>query len=166
VLDGVDPTSYDGRVEAGAAVDVALGGSISRFLVLYGEVLAIDTIGLMQAHYGAAGIGPGVAVWLPHGTYVSASAMKIWMSESRWIPNHTGSSEREWVAIGTGYGSSFAIGKDLGSTRWSNDVRKSVALHGFIGRLSCTSACVESGDMKPTPWTTRGAMLSASITFH
>lgn len=164
LFDGVGSSSSDG-VHGAAGFDLALGASLGRSLVVYGEVFAFDNIGFMQAHYAATGVGPGIAVWLPHQAFIGVSAMRLWMSESNWIPNSSGSSKREWDAIGKGFGASAVIGREW-RTRRSANLTSGLALHGFIGRLRCASGCTELDDMRPSAWTTRGAMLAASFTFN
>jgi hypothetical protein len=164
MFEGVGSSSGE-RLRGGIGIDVALGASLTKSLVLYGEMFAVDEIAIMSSHHGAVALGPGIAIWLPYGTYVSASAMRIWVSESEWIPNRMGSSAREWVANGKGFGSSFAVGKDVKPARW-NSARMGFALHGLLGRMSCARECSDPVEPRPSKWTTRGGMLSMSITFN
>ena len=87
------------------------------------------------------------------------------MSQSNWIPNSSGSSERDWDAFGKGYGASAVIGKEWRS-KFSAKLTCGLGLHGFVGRLRCASGCTDPDDMRSSSWTTRGAMLAASITFN
>jgi hypothetical protein len=163
MFDGIASPS-SGNASPAAGFDLALGGSLTRKLVVYGEVFAFDNVAIMHAHYAATGLGPGLAVWLPHDAYISASVTRLWMSQSKWIPNSTGSSDRDWDAFGKGYGASFAIGKEWGTKR--EDVTAGLALQGFVGRLRCASGCSDPDEMRPSAWSTRGAMLAVSATFN
>jgi hypothetical protein len=146
---------------AGMALGMALGGSITPHLVLYGEFVASVAMEPSQKVNGHSqtlsgydvtlfGIGPGVAYYfLPGNLYLSGSLLFSQLSESD-NGSSNNSSNNSIDLTNMGIGASFMVGKEWWvSTDWGL---------GVAGMLHLAS-------MKMKDWDARATAEAISILF-
>ena len=146
----------------GGGFGLAIGGAISRSLVIYGEVFDDVAVGPSitengqnlgtagsNTSAGVIGFGPGLAYFFPSDLYLSATFAASQISIEQ--------NNQQIGKSGTGFGISAMIGKQW----WVSDGwGLGIAAQFFGGSIP------DSSSSNSSTWATGGAMLAFSATYH
>jgi hypothetical protein len=152
----------------GGALGIALGYSISPNVVLYGEVFdnvalsptieqgATETETSDDTAFGLVGIGPGIAVYLPHNFYLSST-----VAFARLVVDPDTGEDDDEGRTDLGVAVTAAVGKEWWvSSNWG----LGVALQLYGGAMKDGDAENEDGD--DLTWAAGGALLAFSATLN
>jgi hypothetical protein len=160
-----DDTSARG---SGASFGIAIGYALTRNVILYGEVFDNISIGPTiesgtrevetdtDTAFGVIGIGPGIAIYLPHNFYISST-----LAFSRLVIDPDTDVDDDEGATDVGLGLTAAVGKEWWvSSNWG----LGLALQLYGGGMRDGDAETEDGE--DVVWGAGGLMLAFSATLN
>lgn len=164
VADDAAETSVSG---AGGALGIALGYAIAPNVILYGEIF--DNIALSptienevmetelsdETAFGLVGIGPGIAVYLPHNFYLSST-----VAFARLVIDPDTEEDDDEATSDLGVAVTAAVGKEWWvSKNWG----LGLALQLYGGAMKDGA---EEDEGEDVTWSAGGALLAFSATLN
>jgi hypothetical protein len=152
----------------GAGFALAMGAAIAPNVIIYGEIFDNISIGPTvesgeleveksdDTAFGVVGIGPGIAVYLPHNIYLSST-----LAFSRLVVDPDTGADDDEATSDLGLGLTAAVGKEWWvSSNWG----LGAALQLYAGGMKDGDAQTEEGD--DVVWGAAGLMLAFSATLN
>jgi opacity protein-like surface antigen len=162
--DDPDETSVSGT---GGALGIAIGYAIAPNVILYGEIFdnvaisptiendAMETELSDDTAFGLVGIGPGIAVYLPHNFYLSST-----LAFARLVVDPNTEEDDDEGTSDLGVALTAAVGKEWWvSKNWG----LGLALQLYGGAMKDGA---EDDDGEDVTWSAGGALLAFSATLN